>query len=1071
MVGSSSSKTRENRPNYFRWLARVAVGIIGLVPLLGQAADSQFLFDPNGNLQVQAGEINALPQISHQPRNSVVESGETASFVVVATGTKPLGYQWRFNNTNINATTEALLLLNVGTNSEGQYSVVVTNAFGSVTSAPALLVIDSDGDGMGDTWEVAYFGNLTKTATADFDGDGASNLQEFLDGTDPTDSNSLACRLVVISDIGSVIKTPDQPSYTNGQTVTLTAIPPTNGLFFAWLGDIVTRSNPVTLVMTNNKTVYARFTPIVLNWTNQFSGNWETAANWTPNLAPNSNDTAVILNSVTVTLNTPAYCTDFTLGSAATSPTLTGTGTLTVRGAFVWVRGAMDGSGRTIVEPGATLSVENPIATVLSLGGRTLENGGTMFWTGAGAITMSAGAVITNRSGALFHAQNAASILTPGGSPRFDNAGTFRKSGDAGTLTVQNGVAFNNSGTVEIQTGTLLLAGGGLSSGILMTTNAVLVEWANGTFALNAGAQLNGPGLYRISTTVTANTNIVVQNLDLLSGTLDGTGTVTISNAMAWTGGIMTGSGRTLIAPGAALNLSSVGTVSLIGRTLENSGIALVTGAGGVSLQAGAIITNRAGSLFEIQSAASFGSIFTGNRIDNAGTFRKSVNAGTMTVPSAVSFNNSGTVEIQTGTLNLSGGGTHSGSFSVPSGTALTLDGTHTAGASSSISGAGRFAVNGGTATLAGLVNVSGSNTFSASTANLTGNYICTNNTLTISGTAIFDGTGIVAPAVVVLSGTLGGSNLVTVGSVMNWTAGLMSGSGRTLIVPGAALNLSSATGVSLTRTLENSGTVLWTGAGGIGMGIITNRAGGLFDVRNAASFSFLAAGARLDNAGTFRKSANSGTTTFGSAVTFNNSGTVEIQTGTLLCNGSFTNNGAVNLSAGTTNRLAAGGSTTGTFSAPATALVEWTSGAFPLSPGAQLNGGGLYKINGGTITANTNLAVGNLDLFNGTLDGSGTVTVGSAMNWTGGTMSGSGRTIILPGVTLNAAIPSVAFLTSRTLENGGTVLWTGAGLIQMSTGAAITNRTGGVFHAQNAAPFSFGGGACRFDNAGTFRK
>ena len=45
---------------------------------------------------------------------------------------------------------------------------------------------DADTDGLPDWWESAYFGNATGTAaTADNDGDGASNLEEFRAGTDP----------------------------------------------------------------------------------------------------------------------------------------------------------------------------------------------------------------------------------------------------------------------------------------------------------------------------------------------------------------------------------------------------------------------------------------------------------------------------------------------------------------------------------------------------------------------------------------------------------------------------------------------------------------------------------------------------------------------------------------------------------------------------------------------------------------------------------------------------------------------------------------------------------------------
>lgn len=44
---------------------------------------------------------------------------------------------------------------------------------------------DSDADGMDDVWEIANFGDLSKTASGDEDGDGVSNLDEYHAGTDP----------------------------------------------------------------------------------------------------------------------------------------------------------------------------------------------------------------------------------------------------------------------------------------------------------------------------------------------------------------------------------------------------------------------------------------------------------------------------------------------------------------------------------------------------------------------------------------------------------------------------------------------------------------------------------------------------------------------------------------------------------------------------------------------------------------------------------------------------------------------------------------------------------------------
>ncbi len=49
------------------------------------------------------------------------------------------------------------------------------------------LTTDADNDGMNDDLELFYFGEIDETASGDFDGDGVSNLQEILNGTDPSD--------------------------------------------------------------------------------------------------------------------------------------------------------------------------------------------------------------------------------------------------------------------------------------------------------------------------------------------------------------------------------------------------------------------------------------------------------------------------------------------------------------------------------------------------------------------------------------------------------------------------------------------------------------------------------------------------------------------------------------------------------------------------------------------------------------------------------------------------------------------------------------------------------------------
>ena len=80
-----------------------------------------------------------------QPTNQTVNVGGTANFAVVASGIPPLSYQWSFNGTNIfRATNATLTLTNVQVGQTGDYTVLVTNLFGSILSSNALLVVSPD---------------------------------------------------------------------------------------------------------------------------------------------------------------------------------------------------------------------------------------------------------------------------------------------------------------------------------------------------------------------------------------------------------------------------------------------------------------------------------------------------------------------------------------------------------------------------------------------------------------------------------------------------------------------------------------------------------------------------------------------------------------------------------------------------------------------------------------------------------------------------------------------------------------------------------------------------------------
>jgi hypothetical protein len=86
------------------------------------------------------------PVITKPPGQQSSCAGGSATFQVTAEGYAPLSYRWYFNTNSLLAgeTNAQLNLANLQTNQAGLYSVTVSNAFGSVTSAPArLLVFDA----------------------------------------------------------------------------------------------------------------------------------------------------------------------------------------------------------------------------------------------------------------------------------------------------------------------------------------------------------------------------------------------------------------------------------------------------------------------------------------------------------------------------------------------------------------------------------------------------------------------------------------------------------------------------------------------------------------------------------------------------------------------------------------------------------------------------------------------------------------------------------------------------------------------------------------------------------------
>jgi Putative Ig domain/Abnormal spindle-like microcephaly-assoc'd, ASPM-SPD-2-Hydin/Immunoglobulin domain/Immunoglobulin I-set domain/Protein of unknown function (DUF1565) len=88
---------------------------------------------------------SVAPSISTQPANQTVTAGQTATFSVLASGTTPLSYQWQKNASNISGATSSSYTTPATTSADNgeQFTVVVSNSMGSVTSSSATLAVTS----------------------------------------------------------------------------------------------------------------------------------------------------------------------------------------------------------------------------------------------------------------------------------------------------------------------------------------------------------------------------------------------------------------------------------------------------------------------------------------------------------------------------------------------------------------------------------------------------------------------------------------------------------------------------------------------------------------------------------------------------------------------------------------------------------------------------------------------------------------------------------------------------------------------------------------------------------------
>ena len=156
--------------------------------------------DGRGLTLSDPARVNVLvaPVITRQPQHVIALVGETVTLSVSAFGTLPMTYRWRIGRTTLQeGPGPVLTLANVQLEDSGNYAVRILNVAsgsrGALGQSGVLVVLeDSDKDGMADVWEESHglSTDAVSDALLDSDGDGYTNLAEYLADTDPNDPES-----------------------------------------------------------------------------------------------------------------------------------------------------------------------------------------------------------------------------------------------------------------------------------------------------------------------------------------------------------------------------------------------------------------------------------------------------------------------------------------------------------------------------------------------------------------------------------------------------------------------------------------------------------------------------------------------------------------------------------------------------------------------------------------------------------------------------------------------------------------------------------------------------------------
>ncbi|MFO1498680.1 MAG: autotransporter-associated beta strand repeat-containing protein [Verrucomicrobiota bacterium] len=288
-------------------------------------------------------------------------------------------------------------------------------------------------------------------------------------------------------------------------------------------------------------TLTAGLDPSAHLWVNPLGGNWHNPTNWNTQIVPNLSSTELSNPAPIVAITNQGIYTitndlDVTIGELFYGNgfgTLAGTGSIAIRGPFIWDAGSLAGGGSIIVEGAMHISTAANL-TEKVFRAKTLVNKNAAAWAGNGIITLSDSATLSNQPGAIFDCTGDGTMNGGSGSNLVVNGGIFRKTGGVGTTRIN--VPFQNDGQVEVQSGTLVLNNGGTESGSISVSGGATLEIA-GRHDFREDSLLTGAGHFLVNA---FSSNHLAGTIDLTGDHTYNSGTIHITGDYRCVGSTLT---------------------------------------------------------------------------------------------------------------------------------------------------------------------------------------------------------------------------------------------------------------------------------------------------------------------------------------------------------------------------------------------------------------------------------------------------------------------------------------------------------------------------------------------------